>query len=274
VRIQDSAKLSRARWVAEAAKLALEDPVEGLDRAALKLGLERRSRSRRPGPTEDADLDLHGALGLSYPCAAAAGFEPLWRSIQAELELAGLRTGRGAFGGWDDADRNFARVVWCLTTHIGSEVVVETGVARGLTTRFVLERLRSAARGRLWSIDRRPIDASLHGETGAAVPDHLRDRWTYVEGTSRKRLPGLLARVKAVDLFIHDSLHTTRNLRFELDRVWPTLRAGGAVVADDIHRNDAFGEFAEATPEARSLVIQHSDSLGCFGVLVKTTASA
>ena len=146
-------------------------------------------------------------------------------------------------------------------------------MARGLTSRFVLECLHEAGRGRLVSIDLQPIDHSLHAEVGAAVPRRLRDRWTYVEGTSRKCLPDVLARSACLDLFIHDSLHTTRNLRFELEHAWPVLRAGGAIVADDIHRNDAFGHFAAATPDAEPFVIAHADGLGFFGVLLKRRAA-
>ncbi len=40
-----------------------------------------------------------------------------------------------------------------------------------------------------------------------------------------------------MDLFLHDSLHTTRNMRREFETVWPSLRAGGLLLADDVERN-------------------------------------
>ena len=78
-----------------------------------------------------------------------------------------------------------------------------------------------------------------------AVPEDLRSRWTYVRGTSRRRLPGLVRKLQRVDLFIHDSLHTARNTCFELGTVWPALPPGGVAVVDDIDRNLGFSRFTE-----------------------------
>lgn len=77
---------------------------------------------------------------------------------------------RGAFGGWDDGDARLGRLAWCLTRHLRPEFVVETGVARGLTTRVILEAMDRNGRGRLWSIDLPPLIAQeLWEETAAAV---------------------------------------------------------------------------------------------------------
>lgn len=263
---------SRTRWFAEAVRLTLRDPAEGLDRAAIRTGLDRQTWSHELPADPAWQEHVHAALGAPWPCPAADAFPRLWSRIEAELRAAGLRTGRGAFGGWDDADQGLARAVWCLVEHLRPEVVVETGVARGITSRLVLESLHAAGRGHLWSIDLRPLDQSLHTETGAAVPTGLRDRWTYVEGTSRRRLRGVLDEHEQIDLFIHDSLHTARNLRFELEHAWPALTSGGALVADDVHRNDAFGMFAAMTSDSAAVVVAHSDGAGCFGIALKRPA--
>jgi predicted O-methyltransferase YrrM len=51
-----------------------------------------------------------------------------------------------------------------------------------------------------------------------------------------------------VDLFVHDSLHTYRNMRREFELVWPRLRTGGVILADDVERNRAFGELQQKSP--------------------------
>ena len=52
------------------------------------------------------------------------------------------------------------------------DVVVETGVAHGVTSRIVLEALGQNDHGYLWSIDLpHPLDNRLHKDTGAAVTD-------------------------------------------------------------------------------------------------------
>jgi hypothetical protein len=93
--------------------------------------------------------------------------------------------------------------------HLRPSVIVETGVARGVTSRFVIEGLDRNNHGQLWSIDLPHLfEQNLHAQTAAAIPDSCRSRWTYIEGSSRRRLPSLLRSLGQVELFIHDSLHT------------------------------------------------------------------
>jgi predicted O-methyltransferase YrrM len=81
-----------------------------------------------------------------------------------------------------------------------------------------------------------------------AVPNGLRAAWTVHRGASTRVLPGLLEGLGTVDLFVHDSLHTARNMRREFGLVWPRLRPGGVLVADDVERNGAFGELRAEDP--------------------------
>jgi methyltransferase family protein len=109
------------------------------------------------------------------------------------------------------------RAIWCLTRHLQPDNLVEAGVARGITSRFVLEALDRNGAGDLWSIDLPPqTKESLHREIGAAVAEDRRAPWSYIKGSSRRRLPGLLRELRRIDLFIHDGRHAERNLRFEL----------------------------------------------------------
>ena len=79
----------------------------------------------------------------------------------------------------------------------------------------------------MWSIDLAPLHRSdLDVEIGFVVPLERRDRWTLIEGSSRRKLPSLLEHLGTVDLFVHDSLHSERNIRFELEHV-SALRAPG-----------------------------------------------
>lgn len=258
---------SRPLWIARAARLALDDPIEGIDRAAIRLRLRRPPAS--PRTTPDWRERVHEVLGVDWPCPESEEFAPLFEEVRHELEEQGLAVGRGAYGGWDDADAAFASAVWCLAAHSHARVAVETGVARGLTSRLLLESCERRGEGRVWSVDQPPLDTSLHGEIGSAVPDRLRFRWTYVRGTSRRSLPSVLERARPLDLFVHDSLHSTRNVMFELDRVWPALAPGAVAIVDDVHRNRGFARFVAANPDALALVAEHADGQGAFGVLIR-----
>jgi hypothetical protein len=225
----------------------------------------------------DHDRALHGLANAPWPCADHDEFERLWSTVLDSLRARGLPLGRGAYGGWDDADQAFARTVWCLALHLHPRVVLETGVARGLTSRFALEALERNGNGRLWSIDLPPARADASGladQTGAAVPLELRGRWTLLRGSSRRYLPGVvdgLAQIGlAVDLFIHDSLHTSRNTQFEIECVWRALPVGGIVLVDDVEQNAAFGSFARAHADAKALVFDAADGRSQFGCLVRS----
>jgi hypothetical protein len=47
----------------------------------------------------------------------------------------------------------------------------------------------------------------------------------------------------APDVFLHDSLHTTRNMTVEFQAAWQMMNAGGVLLSDDIHMSNAFARF-------------------------------
>ena len=181
-----------------------------------------------------------------------------------------------------NGDAGLVRAIWCLTRHLKPKKVVETGVAHGVTSRFILEALRRNGEGHLWSIDLPPLERNWREQVGAAVGDRHADQWTYIRGSSRRRLPELLSRLGQIDLFIHDSLHTERNVRFELDRAWAALRTGGVLVVDDIDANWGFRSFTQTFSGHKSLIceaepvrpdLRRFNERGQFGIILKQTPS-
>jgi hypothetical protein len=122
-----------------------------------------------------------------------------------------------SFQWWNDGDAGFVRTIWCLVRHLRPRKIVETGVAHGVTSRFILEALKRNGDGHLWSIDLPPLERQWREQVGVAVGDRFPDRWSYIRGSSRRHLPNLLSQLGEIDLFIHDSLHSERNVRFEID---------------------------------------------------------
>jgi len=259
--------------MARAGLVVLRDPAEGVERVREKIANESERWSRHTPLAVDPNWEasLHAQMSLIWPCDAADAFRDLWAEIMAMMAARGLTVGRGTFSGWDDADPAFARVAWCVTRHCRPLTVVETGVARGLTTRVVLEALEANGAGRLFSIDLPPPleQRRLAEETGAAVTDALRGRWTLIEGSSRRCLPPLLRELGTIDLFIHDSRHTRRNILFELQQAWPAVRPGGYLLADDIQGNAGFQDALEAFGGPPAVVCASDDQRGTFGVIGK-----
>jgi Methyltransferase domain len=218
---------------------------------------------------EDWYEHLHGLLGAPWPCEETAKLDALMAEIGARLVAHGLATGRGTYGWYSDADITLARAVWCTARHIQPQVVIETGVAHGVTSRIILEALNLNGSGHLWSIDLpHPLDHSLHAQTGVAVTDDCRPRWTYLEGASKDRLPPLVPEVGHVDMFIHDSLHTAKNTLFEMEQAASAMPQGGVMLVDDIKSHLGFATFAKRHPDYRTLVCETEDKIGMFGIAV------
>lgn len=250
--------MTRTGYIVRASAAMARHPRQGAERIRgrwdrrgdmRELAATRQSASALYQEIADWAERLHAALAMPWPCQAAQAFGPFWDRFVADLIAAGARVGIASYGRWNDGDRAFCEAIWCFVHHLRPEIVVETGVAHGLTSRVILEGLHRNGKGHLWSIDLPAVDSAVHCEIGMAVPEDLRPRWSYLRGTARERLPGLLATLGTIDLFVHDSLHTGRNQRFELEHAWVTLQAGGAVVVDDIDHSLAFRSFvAEARP--------------------------
>ena len=227
------------------------DPIEAwsslLDRTA-----ESREEHAPPDfykAEDDWERRLHHLLGQSSPCEVTPEFWVLWPEVIKEMEAEGIRVGPKSFADCNDGDAGFVRAIWCLTRHLRARTVVETGVAHGFTSRFILEALERNGSGHLWSIDRPPLrHGKLHEEIGMAVGGRFPQRWSYVRGSSRRRLPSVLSQLGEIDLFVHDSLHSEHNVRFEMDRAWAALRPGGAIVVDDVDDNRGFRSFTNPTP--------------------------
>ncbi|TFW05970.1 class I SAM-dependent methyltransferase [Oxalobacteraceae bacterium OM1] len=201
----------------------------------------RFNRRNKPPHEYPVDHDWRSLLGVSEDDRIRT--ERLWPEILGTLESRGIRPGPASYLFWNDADPALVQAIWCLARRLRAAKVVETGVAHGVTSRFILEALGERD-GHLWSIDLPPRWApEVHDEIGAAVAD--RSNWSLILGPSRRCLRRLLNDIGQIDLFIHDSEHTTRNMLFEMSVAWKSLRPGGAMVVDDIDLNEAFDVFCK-----------------------------
>src|SRR4051794_33260174 len=212
--------LPALRYLRRAARLVLSNPAEGLDR--LRNRLENTRQHSEPYPYATApqwDSRLHAMLRSPWPCPDADAFPELWEATERGLGIDKL-----PFGEYHDADPALARAAWCLTTHLRPHAVVETGVARGVVTSFILRALAASGRGHLWSIDLPPLQEDWYVQAAAAVPEDVRPRGTLTRGSSRRRLPSLPRGVGQIDMFVHDTPHPRRNMSLELRLAWEALR--------------------------------------------------
>ncbi|MBA2345144.1 MAG: class I SAM-dependent methyltransferase [Rubrobacter sp.] len=185
-----------------------------------------------------------------YPGLAAEILdESALRGVEKETRRILRRThDKNPRGAQWPADSVLARCCYLVCRLIRPSIVVETGVAHGVSSAFILTALEQNGHGALHSVDLPPLRESHTASWGVAVPDALKARWVLHRGASARVLPGLLEELGTVDVFLHDSLHTHRNMRREFEVAWPQLRPGGILLADDVERNRAFGELQGRKP--------------------------
>jgi hypothetical protein len=155
-------------------------------------------------------------------------------------------------------------IQYAIVRAVRPETIVETGVANGVSSAHVLLALHKNHQGTLHSIE---IGDSTYlpagREPGWVVPDWLRGRWKFHLGDAKQILPGLVRELPPLDLFTHDSLHTYEHMNFEFEQVFPFLRPGGLLIADDALWNAAFWDFVS------SKLIPNAQILHGVGVLRK-----
>ena len=145
--------------------------------------------------------------------------------------------------------------------------VVETGVAYGLSSSYILKALEKNQFGTLHSIDSIFRPWQSESMIGAAIPENLRHRWNFNLGKSTEKLQQVFDELDGVDIFIHDSLHTYKNMMFEFECAGKNLNEQGIIISDDVLGNDAFFNFSNID-NLNSHLIKVKDDLG-LGLIIK-----
>jgi predicted O-methyltransferase YrrM len=149
--------------------------------------------------------------------------------------------------------------VYILVRILKPTYVVETGVAAGVSSAYILMGLEMNNKGELFSIDLpnyeleyfpklglKPVSIiPKERNVGFAIPPWLKHRWHLILGNSREILPKLLNELKTIDIFLHDSEHTYDHMMFEYREAWSHLKSGGLLLSDNVFMNRAFEDFAK-----------------------------
>jgi predicted O-methyltransferase YrrM len=137
------------------------------------------------------------------------------------------------------------------------DLILETGIANGVSSAYLLLALHRNGRGTLHSIELGDTSYLPPGHlNGWIVPDSLRSRWSLHLGDSRELLPAVLKQLGTIDIFIHDSLHTYDHMKFEYREAYPYLRPGGLLISDDALWNPAFPDFAREAGASASQILR------------------
>lgn len=148
-----------------------------------------------------------------------------------------------------------SQILYFLVRKLKPKVVVETGVAAGESTGYILQALKDNGFGKLYSIDL-PFQWYIYGNhklhldslpagkmPGFLVPANLKTNWKLILGNTHDKLPDLLKKLGEINIFIHDSEHSDKTMTFEYETCWPYIKRSGLLVSDDIGYTKAFKKF-------------------------------
>jgi predicted O-methyltransferase YrrM len=201
-------------------------------------------------PADDFHCQLSRLLGedcrsvLTSPGLAAL-------EVQIEHRKAALSGTTPPFGPLHNGTRTLGRLCYAVCRILRPRTIVETGVAYGVTSAYILQALAENGNGRLHSVDLPPLAIDAEAYVGHLVPLILRERWDLRLGSATEILPLLLGQLETIDVFVHDSLHTYAHMKSEFALALSALRPGGVLIADDVESNRAFEELlGQTAPES------------------------
>jgi len=149
-------------------------------------------------------------------------------------------------------------ILYTIVRALKPDNIVETGVASGLSSAYILLALEQNGQGRLYSIDLPFEEGKIYEDdyhtpewgvvpkgkqSGWVIPGGLRHRWNLILGLSSENLSPLLTQLNSIDIFLHDSEHSYENMMREYQTAYPFIKPGGILLSHDIHYNDAFSNF-------------------------------
>ena len=161
---------------------------------------------------------------------------------------------------WNAEEQLFI-LLYSLIKANNSKLIIETGVANGITTNAIMKALEeSGAGGELHSFDVLP-------ETNKA---YLGDgNWNFhlLKGkNTHNQIKSVVNSLPKVDVWVHDSNHGYRWQKFEYLLALSVLNKNGILISDDIDASSAWGELAK-THFRKSYVI--FDSRKFIGIALK-----
>jgi predicted O-methyltransferase YrrM len=174
-------------------------------------------------------------------------------------------------GLWDDAERfaieqdqiasrladergrrigggGFYALLYFLTRLLRPQIIVETGVAFGFSSRAFLKALKTNGSGELFSSDFPYFrQTEPEGLIGLLVEPELRARWNLLVGSDRDNLPTITSSVTQIDLLHYDSDKSRSGREFALAALEARLAPEALVVFDDIQDNTHFRDWMVST---------------------------
>ena len=141
--------------------------------------------------------------------------------------------------------------------------IVETGVANGHSSYFLLNAILNNECGTLHSFD-------VKNNVGTLIAESEKKMWdlNILPRRRRKRfLEDTMKKLGNMDIFIHDSNHFYYWQIFEYRTAWKVLQNGGLLLSDDADASYAFLDFSREIQTSPTFI---SDRRKMFGIIKKS----
>ncbi len=245
----------------------LKRPAETYDRLCLQLTDRwhiRSNASRAPQYLTEELSDVLSNMSILFSQDLEEFLkEPERVEISEQIVTATkAKLQNGPFRTTYNGDRRLADLCYAVCRALKPRIVVETGVAYGVTSAYILQAMAMNGIGALHSIDLPPVaalDPSKESFVGILVPPRLRNRWSLHRGTSARILPELLLELGEVDMAVLDSRFTYEVKFEEMRMLKPALASSSVLIADDVDRSSAFKDWVSLSQPHFSAVIKESN---------------
>jgi len=153
-------------------------------------------------------------------------------------------------------ERGTSRALYALARISHPPVVLETGVANGLSTFFLLNALKRNGTGTLHSVDIAP-------DVGGFLEEADKARWNLhiLDGT-KESFVRLLRTLPPIDFFLHDSDHSYWWHRFELRAVLGHMAPCSYIASDDVDGSFAFLDFCGEVGARPRILLDQGKAFG------------
>ena len=156
-----------------------------------------------------------------------------------------------------EVDKEAGKLIYAFLRLQKPRVVMETGVAQGVSTFFILNAMNNNEYGSLTSIDISPNVASI-------LQDQEKVRWKLkildVKNKPRNQFKQLLYEMDGLSMFLHDGDHSYVWQKMEYESAITKIENGGILISDDIDSSYAFIDFIKEQKQ--------SGRIASYGVLV------
>jgi hypothetical protein len=126
--------------------------------------------------------------------------------------------------------------IYQILSHTNTRLVLETGVAAGKSTAFILRNfLNTEVEGRTSKL----VSTDITVNCGELIPEDLKKYWTFekLSGNIKKQFIDVVKKHREIELFIHDSNHTAKWEMFELLTVLKYCENLRYIIVDDVQVN-------------------------------------